>query len=113
MSRRRKLTHTLITLAFWAMSSAMLLILVAWIGSYAQGVGITRERWMLTATEDEIWQTDLRVGSGYISLHYQHQSMPAFIGNFLNAAPYSNNRTQPDGVRWEWEARKSGAVFIA
>jgi hypothetical protein len=100
--RRRKIHVWLIgTAATFSLLFAVVVVVV-WIKSFERIDGFTRTEWRLSATEDEWWSTSLQVSDGVVSLKYERDRQPAFVGSFVSPdIPFPPDRTQPTGVKWQ------------
>jgi hypothetical protein len=61
----------------------------------------TRTAWNLSATQDEWTTLSVQLRAGHFVLIRERQTQPAFTGEFVGDIPFSPNRTDPVGVRWE------------
>jgi hypothetical protein len=102
MLRGQRRLFLLIQIAFTAMSLLTLGLIIAWGLSYKLPWSIIQTQWSLNATEDQFSETRVMVADGWFVFDRTDVSRPAFISNFTNSeVPFSNNRTEPSGVRWQ------------
>ncbi len=99
MPGRRKLIFASTATVLAAMVTISIAALMVYLKYHpAEWVRIS---WNLSPTEDD-WSTlHVQLIRSHFTLINERQTQPAFMGEFVGDTPFSPNRTDPVGVRWE------------
>ena len=101
MSWRRQWRLRLLLIAGGVAFALSMAIFAMRLTGYMPRSYLQRHQWMLSATEDQWSRTRIQVTDCYLIIENRHTTAPAFVGNYIaEDAPFSNNRTRPQGVQW-------------